>query len=200
MTDLLNARIRKVPAWVIYVLGFGYMGWLFWIALTGGMGVDPVKALEHAYGETGLKLLVLGLAVTPLRQFANVNLLKFRRAFGVTAFMYILAHLLVWLILDVQIPEQIWADIIKRPYITIGMGAFMLLLPLAVTSNNLSVRRLGPNWRRLHWLVYLAVPLGAVHFVMLAKGFQLEPLVYLTLACGLVCLRLKSSRRMAVSR
>ena len=87
-------------------------------------GVDPVKALEHRYGELALQLLIAGLAITPLRRFAGVNLIKFRRALGLVAFFFLLAHLLVWAILDVQTLGRVWADIVKRPYITIGMVGF----------------------------------------------------------------------------
>ena len=109
-------------------------------------------------------------------------------------FTYVSLHLLVWLVLDVQVPGQIWADIVKRPYITVGMAGFVLLLPLAVTSNNLSVRRLGPRWRSLQRLVYPAAILGGVHYVMLAKGFQIEPLIYLALILGLLLLRVPFPR------
>ncbi len=154
------------------------------------MGPEPIKALEHAYGETGLKLLVLTLAVTPLRKYTGVSLLKFRRALGLSAFFYILAHLAVWLVLDVQLIGQIWADIIKRPYITVGMAGFAALLPLAVTSNNASIRKLGAaGWRKLHKLTYLAALLGGAHYIMLVKGIQLEPLVYMAVIVGLLATR-----------
>jgi len=173
--------------------------YLFYMGVTGGLGVEPIKALEHALGEWALQFLIAGLAVTPLRRRLGVNLMKFRRAIGLLSFYYICLHLLVWLLLDVQIPAQIWADIVKRPYITIGMAGFLLLLPLAATSNNLSVRRLGPAWRRLHRLVYPAVLLGAVHFVMLRKGLQIEPLIYLALILALLALRLPARRRARVA-
>jgi len=113
-------------------------------------------------------VLAAGLLVTPLRRFAGLSLLRFRRMLGLIAFYYICAHLLTWLLLDVRNPSAIWADIVKRPYITIGMIGFLALVPLAVTSNNASIRKLGAlGWRRLHMLVYPAVILGAVHFVML---------------------------------
>lgn len=192
MIDSFNSYARKVPAWVVYVIGGIYPFWLLWLALSGGLGVDPAKAMEHALGERALQLLILGLAITPLRKHLGINLIKFRRAIGVTAFFYVFLHLLVWLVLDVQLLDQIWADILKRPYITIGMVGFVLLLPLAVTSNNWSVRRLGPKWRKLHKLTYLACLLGGLHFVMLAKGFQLEPLLYLGTVIVLLLLRLKT--------
>ena len=105
------------------------------------------------------------------------------------AFFYVSAHLLVWLVLDVQIVSQIWADILKRPYITVGMAAFVLMIPLAATSTNRAIRALGARWRKLHRLTYMVALLGALHFVMLVKGFQLEPLVYMGIVIGLLALR-----------
>ncbi len=149
-----------------------------------------MKELEHELGELGLQFLILGLAITPLRRFLGVNLIRFRRAIGVLTFYYVACHLLVWLVLDVQILSQIWADILKRPYITIGMGSFLIMLPLAVTSNNYSVRKLGRNWRQLHKLVYPAVFLGGLHYVMLVKTWQAEPLIYFTVILALLATRL----------
>ena len=186
----VNQIIRKIPVWAIYLLGAFPAPWLLYLAVTGGLGIEPIEALEHELGELALQLLIVGLAVTPLRRLAGLNLIKFRRAIGVLTIAYVSLHLLVWLVLDVQLPSQIWADIVKRPYITVGMGAFLLMLPLAVTSNNWSVRKLGPSWRKLHRLVYPAAFLGALHYVMLAKGFQIEPLIYLAIILGLLALRL----------
>ncbi len=195
LTDTLNTWLRRVPVWAVYILGALPGPYLFYLGATGGLGVEPIKALEHALGQWALQFLIAGLAVTPLRRRLGVNLMAFRRAIGLLSFYYVCLHLLVWLLLDVQIPAQIWGDILKRPYITIGMAAFLLLLPLAATSNNLSLRRLGPAWRRLHRLVYPAVLLGAVHFVLLRKGLQIEPLIYLSLVLGLLALRLPVRRR-----
>lgn len=197
LTDGMNQATRKIPAWPLYILGALPPVWLFYAGVTGGLGVDPVKAMEHQMGEWGLWLLIAGLTITPLQRFFGIRLLKYRRAIGVLAFFYILGHLLIWLVLDVQILSQIWKDILKRPYITIGMAAFTLMIPLAVTSNNWSIRRLGPRWRRLHKLVYLIVPLGGIHFVMLVKGFQIEPLLYLAAILGLLALRLVPKRARA---
>lgn len=193
--DPLNQTLRRLPVWLIYTVGMLPAPWLFFLGLTGGLGVEPIKALEHELGEIGLQFLIAGLAVTPLRRYLGLNLMKFRRAIGLLTFYYIVCHLLVWAILDVQIVSEMWADIIKRPYITIGMVAFVLMLPLAITSNNWSVRQLGRKWRSLHKLVYAAAVLGGLHFVMLAKGFQIEPLIYLGVILGLLALRLPSVRR-----
>ncbi|MFT7593976.1 MAG: sulfoxide reductase heme-binding subunit YedZ [Paracoccaceae bacterium] len=191
IVDRLNTALRRIPTWTIYGLGVAHIGWLFWLGISGGLGVEPISALEHVLGETGLKLLLVGLAITPLRRFAGINLIRFRRAVGLTAFVYITVHLLVWLFLDVQMLDEIWKGIVKRPYITIGMLGFVLMIPLAVTSNNLSLRKLGPGWRRLHRLTYIVVLLGALHFVMLAKGFQIEPLIYMAVALALLATRIK---------
>lgn len=194
MRDRINQSLRRLPTWVIYMLGALPAPWLFYQGLSGNLGADPIKALEHEYGKLALQLLVVGLAITPLRTYARINLLKFRRAIGLLCFFYVTCHLLVWLVLDVQLPGQILADIIKRPYITIGMAGFLLLLPLALTSNTRSIRRLGRNWGRLHKATYLIAILGAVHFILLVKGIQLEPLIYLFVIIGLLLLRLPNLR------
>jgi sulfoxide reductase heme-binding subunit YedZ len=193
--DRVNRALRRVPAWSLYVLGAGWAGWLFWLAATGGLGVEPIEALEHRYGEIALQLIVAGLAVTPLRQQVGLNLMKFRRAIGVLAVCYVLAHFLVWALLDVQALAAVWADIVERPYVTIGMAGFLLLIPLGLTSNDWAVRRLGAlRWRSLHRLVYPAAVLGALHYVWLAKGFQIEPLLYLAAILGLLALRIRGRR------
>lgn len=195
--DAINKGARKVPEWLVYVVGLAPALWLFWLGINGGLGIDPVKALEHRYGRIALQVLIGGLCITPLRKWAGINLLKFRRAIGLIAFAYLVMHLLVWLVLDVQILSQVWADIIKRPYITIGMAGFALLVPLAVTSNRWSIRRLGPRWLQLHRLVYVAIGLGGLHFMMLRKGVQLEPMLYLAAIVVLLGLRLIPARRPA---
>jgi sulfoxide reductase heme-binding subunit YedZ len=195
MKDTINRYARKLPSWSLYCIGLLPIPYMFWQGWTGALGVDPVKALEHAYGEWVLKLLIVGLAITPLRRHAGINLLKFRRAIGLLAFAYVVAHLSVWAVLDVQTPDRVWADIVKRPYITVGMAAFVLMLPLALTSNNASIRRLGQGWRRLHRLTYVVALLGVVHFILLVKGFPVEPLIYLAVVAGLLLLRLRLPRR-----
>lgn len=188
--DRFNSAMRRVPAWTVYVGSLAYAGWVFFQGATGALGPNPVEAIEHAYGEAALYLLIAGLAVTPLRRFAKVNLLKFRRSIGLTCFFFVTIHLLTWAVLDVQALDRVWADIVKRPYITVGMAGFVLLLPLAVTSNNLSVRKLGQTWRQLHKLAYPAAVLGAVHYLMLVKGWQVKPLVMLGVILVLLVLRL----------
>jgi len=195
LMDRANGWVRRVPTWPVYLLCLLPAPWLFWLGLTGGLGVEPIKALEHEYGQLALKFLITGLAVTPLRRFLGLNLLKFRRLLGLVAFTFVGLHLLVWLILDVGAADAILKDIAKRPYITIGMTAFVLLIPLAVTSTSAWVRRLGAKrWQLLHRLVYAAAALGALHYVMLVKGWQIKPLIYLAIVVVLLLLRLPVRR------
>ncbi len=195
LIDRVNIVARAVPVWSLYILLLLPVPWLLYLAQTGGLGREPIKALEHELGEIALQLLIVGLCVTPLRQHLGVNLIKFRRALGLLSFIYVTLHLLVWLILDIGILSQIWADILKRPYITIGMAGFILMLPLAITSNNFSIRKLGPSWRKLHRAVYLIVLLGAVHFIMVKKVWELEPLIYLAVILILLVLRMPRRRK-----
>lgn len=193
--QFINTSMRKIPAWLLYII-LPIPGILtFYAGLTGNLGAEPINALERELGEFGLKLLIVGLAITPLMRFARLNLIKFRRAIGVVAFGYVFAHLLVWLVLDVQVLSQIWADIIKRPYITVGFAAFLLMIPLAFTSNNWSLRKLGPVWRKVHRLTYAVVVLGGIHFIMQAKGFQLEPLVYMAVILAFLATRIPQWRK-----
>ncbi|WP_454270936.1 protein-methionine-sulfoxide reductase heme-binding subunit MsrQ [Roseovarius sp. MBR-51] len=195
--DRINALARRVPVWAVWLLALAPAVWTFYLGLTGGLGAEPIKALERELGEIALQLVILGLCITPLRRHLGVNLIRFRRAVGLLAFSYVCLHLLVWLVLDVQILAQIWADIIKRPYVTVGFSAFLLMIPLAMTSNDFSLRRLGPRWRQLHKLTYGVAVLGAVHFVWLSKGFQIEPLIYLAVILGLLVLRWRPKARIS---
>ncbi len=190
--DTINSTARKVPTWPLYIVGLLPVPWLFYLAQTGGLGREPIKGLEHELGLIALQLLIAGLAITPLRRFAGLNLIRFRRMLGLLAFTYVSLHLAVWVVLDMNLLwGQMWNDIWKRPYITVGMAGFLVLVPLAVTSNAASLRKLGAaGWRKLHKLTYVAVILGAMHFIWLVKGIQLEPFTYLAAIIALLALRL----------
>lgn len=189
MLDRVNTLLRRVPAWTLYLLAPAPVVWIYVLGLTGELGVDPAKRIEHELGLWGLWLLIASLAVTPLRRFVGLNLLKFRRAIGVITFFYLLAHLLTWLVLDVQF-QGVWADVLKRWYITVGMAGFVLMVPLAVTSNDWSLRTLGTTtWRKLHKLTYPIAILGVLHFLLLVKGFQWEPILYAVVIAALLLTR-----------
>lgn len=187
----LNGALRRVPVWAVCGLGLVPLAVLVWRGLSGGLGIDPVKTLEHQLGLAALQLLLAGLLVTPLRRWTGVNLIRYRRAIGLLAFLYAALHLLVWLWLDLQLRwSEIGADLVKRPYVIVGMLGFACLVPLAMTSNGWSVRRLGAAaWQRLHRLAYVAVLLAALHYLLLVKVWSAEPVLYALAAAGLVALR-----------
>ena len=191
----INTGLRKIPTWVLYLILL-IPGLLTIVAgLTDNLGPEPINELEEELGEFALKLLILGLAVSPLLHFTRINLVRFRRAIGVMAFAYVMAHFLVWFLLDLQSLSHIWTEIAKRPYVTVGMAGFIAMIPLALTSNDLSVRRLGRFWRVLHRLTYLVAILAGLHFIMLSKGFDVESLAHMVVILAFLALRIGKWRR-----
>jgi sulfoxide reductase heme-binding subunit YedZ len=162
------------------------------------LGSNPIKEAEHFTGRWVLRFLVVTLAVTPVRQTFGWNWLqKYRRMFGLFAFFYALLHLLIYFLLDLELMwGELAADIIDRPYITIGMAAFLLLLPLAVTSTARMVKRLGgKRWAKLHRAVYIIVILGTIHFWMAVKRDITDPLIFALIFAVLLGYRLVRWRR-----
>ena len=195
LIQLINTGLRKIPTWVLYLILL-IPGLLTLAAgLTDNLGPEPINELEEELGEFALKLLILGLAVSPLLHFTRINLVRFRRAIGVMAFAYVMAHFLVWFLLDLQSLSHIWTEIAKRPYVTVGMAGFIAMIPLALTSNDLSVRRLGRFWRVLHRLTYLVAILAGLHFIMLSKGFDVESLAHMVVILAFLALRIGKWRR-----
>jgi len=187
----ISGVLQRVPVWLVYAVGLIPALAYFALGVMDRLGADPLKVLERELGEWALRFLIAVLAVTPLRQLVGINLLRYRRALGLLAFYYVGFHLLTYVVLDQGLDwAAIGADILKRPYITIGMASFVLLVPLALTSNNASIRRMGHAWSRLHRLVYPAAAGGAVHYVLLVKAWPLEPLVYAAIVAGLLAYRL----------
>ena len=176
----------------IYIIGLMPAVWYFFLGITDQLGADPQKTLERLLGLWALRFLILSLAITPLRRLGGPNLIRYRRAVGLLAFTYASLHLTVYMVLDQALDfAAIWADIVKRPYITVGMFAFVILVPLAITSNNALIRRLGGSaWQRLHRLVYVAAAAAAVHFVMVVKAWPPEPLIYAGIVAILLLFRL----------
>ncbi|MGE0024592.1 MAG: protein-methionine-sulfoxide reductase heme-binding subunit MsrQ [Hyphomicrobium sp.] len=185
------------PAWLgpgsygLYALGLVPAVWTFTLAVTDQLGADPLKVLERSLGLWALRFLVLGLAITPLRRLGGPSLVRFRRTVGLLAFFYALFHVTVYLLLDQQLDiALIWKDLVKRPYITVGLLSFLILVPLAVTSNTTMIKRLGgAAWQKLHRWVYLAAAAAAVHFIMLVKAWPAEPFVYAAIVAALLCFR-----------
>jgi sulfoxide reductase heme-binding subunit YedZ len=161
------------------------------------LGANPIEELIHQLGKWGLKFLLMTLAVTPLRKLTGWNwLIRFRRMLGLFAFVYVLLHFLVYAGLDQRFElTAIIEDIAERPYITIGMSALLLLLPLAVTSTKGMMRRLGKRWQKLHRLVYVIAILGVWHFYWQVKLDTLEALIYAGILAVLLGFRLLVWRR-----
>jgi sulfoxide reductase heme-binding subunit YedZ len=165
--------------------------WTFYAGLANQLGADPMRTLEQTLGLWALRFLIMALAITPLRRLGGPSLVRWRRAIGLLGFYYAALHLTVYLVLDQGLNlAAIWADIVKRPYITIGMLAFTILVPLAITSNGPMIRRLGAAaWRRLHRLVYVATAAAAIHFLLLVKTWPGEPIIYAALIAALLLVR-----------
>lgn len=201
LSERINAVLRPIPIWLVYIVGALpglYIMLGLALALSGtydlfgkSLGIDPAKTIEHWLGELALQFFIATMAISVLRDWFRLKLIKFRRPLGLLTFFYVVLHLGVWLGLDLQFRwGEIWSDILKRPYITIGMVALLALIPLAITSNNAMIRRLGPlRWQRLHKLAYPAILLGGVHYVLIQKVWEAEPLIYLGVICGLLMLR-----------
>jgi methionine sulfoxide reductase heme-binding subunit len=159
------------------------LAWQFydvWQNNSDSLGADPVAEIEHRLGLWALRLLMVALAITPLRQLTGQPvLIRFRRMLGLYAFFYACLHFGAYLGLDLRgYWTQIFAEIVKRPYITVGFSAWLLLLPLAITSTKGWIKRLGRNWGRLHKLVYAVGLLAVLHFWWLVKSDIREPLLY----------------------
>jgi sulfoxide reductase heme-binding subunit YedZ len=149
-------------------------------AVNNTLGANPVEIMTHETGEWTLRLLLVTLAITPLRRLSGKSwLIKLRRMLGLYTFFYACLHFITYIWLDQYFDwMEIIRDIPKRPFITVGFAAFVLLIPLAVTSNNKMMRRLKKNWIKLHKLVYVIAVLGVLHFLWLVKADTLEPLIY----------------------
>jgi len=174
-----SARINALKVWGLYILGLVPALWAFYLGATDQLGADPVKSFEHTLGLWALRFLILTLLVTPIRDVTGISLLRYRRALGLLAFYYVLMHFTVYMVLDQALSiSAVIADIVKRPFITIGMISLALLVPLALTSNNWSIRKLGRRWVTLHKLVYVAIAGGAIHFLMSVKSWPAEPVIY----------------------
>ncbi len=186
-----------VPVWPFYILGFVPAVVYFYLAVTGGLGADPVEAMEHKLGLFALQLLIASLLITPLCQIFRINLIRFRRMIGLMAFYYICLHLTVFLVLDLQlIPSLLKSELTKRPYIIVGLIGFFSLLPLALTSNDWAIRKLGAKrWGQIHKLAYVGAVAGAVHFIWSVKAWPLEPLIYGGIVAALLGYRFVRSRR-----
>src|SRR3954469_20883979 len=160
-------------------------------ALTGTLGVNPAETIQLQTGRWALKFLLLSLAVTPVRRLTGWNVvIQFRRMLGLFAFFYATLHLSAYWAFDLGFAfDTIVTDILKRPFIALGFSAFLLLLPLAVTSTKGWIRRLGKRWTQLHRLVYVAAVLAVLHFAWKVKVFTGDPVIYAAILAALLAFR-----------
>jgi sulfoxide reductase heme-binding subunit YedZ len=176
---------------------------LLWRGFTAGLGANPIEAITHATGDWTLRFLLITLAITPVRRLSGWNrVIGFRRMLGLFAFFYGTLHLLTYLWLDKFFAwSDILHDIPRRPFITVGFSAFVLLVPLALTSTAASIRRLGGRrWRALHRLIYVAALFGVVHYWWLVKADTTLPATYLSILALLFTVRLWFAAGKALQR
>jgi sulfoxide reductase heme-binding subunit YedZ len=181
---------------VLFLLAAMPAVWLGVDALRGNLTADPIEEITHRTGWWAITLLMVTLAVTPIRRLTGWNqAVRLRRMLGLFAFFYVALHLLTYVVLDLFFAFDILLeDVVERPYITVGFAAFLILLALAVTSTRGWIRRLGRRWQRLHRLVYVAALLGVIHFYWQVKADTREPLVYAGILALLLAARLRPAR------
>lgn len=205
---LKDKRIRQIVWWALWVglsiplfwllynwalavdegLGWGYLEALYYHQLTA----NPIEYTNRFLGDWALRFLILGLAITPLARLTKTpQLIAYRRMVGLWAFTYVLFHVTSYVALDQFFAwKLIWADILKRNYITLGMIALTLLIPMAVTSTKGWIKRLGSKtWKNLHKSIYVIAPLAAFHYQMMIKGNQLDPKIYIAIVFALLGIR-----------
>jgi sulfoxide reductase heme-binding subunit YedZ len=176
------------------------VGLIVWDALHDNLGANPVEEITHRTGDWTIRLLLGTLAVAPLRRVTGWNIIRYRRTLGLLAFSYVCLHFLIYLVIDQGFPIQGFAiryvveDIAKRPYITVGFSAFLLLIPLAWTSTKGWIRRLGKRWKALHQLIYVAAALGVLHYLWQVKGDRPTAVYYGLVLVGLLLLRVWHGR------
>ena len=191
MLQFSRSTINRGIKPVVFLLSLVPLSLLVYGVLTDSLGANPVEKLTHQTGLWGLYFLLITLSITPLKKFTGISWpLSLRRMLGLYAFFYGCLHLTVYFWLDQSfLWSAIVEDIVKRPYITLGLTAWLLLLPLALTSNQFSMRLLRKNWKRLHRLVYIASLLVVAHFIWLVKADYTEPLLYLVILLFLLLTR-----------
>lgn len=169
---------------------------LAWWTIEGDLGANPVEFITRYTGDWTLRFLMITLAVTPLRMLSGIGkLLRFRRMLGLFVFFYVCLHFTTYVWLDRELDlGTVITDVIKRPYITVGFTAFLLLIPMAVTSTNKMIKRLGRNWAKLHKSIYIIGALGVLHYLWLVKADVREPIIYAVILIVLLGFRAVKQR------
>lgn len=177
ISDTLFNRVVRPTLFILLLLPALYYTYGYW---QESLGANPLEAIIRGLGDWGLRILLITLAISPLRRLLNwPQILRTRRMFGLYVYFYVVLHLLGYLWFEQFFDwEEIWFDILERPFITIGMAAVVLLTPLAITSTKGMIRRLGKNWKRLHLLIYPISIMAVIHFWWMVKLDVTEPMIY----------------------
>jgi methionine sulfoxide reductase heme-binding subunit len=180
MSSLLSMTRNTILKPIVFLAALLPLAQLIFRQLTTGLGANPVEVMTHRTGLTALILLFITLAITPLRKMTGLYwLIQYRRMLGLFAFFYACLHFLIYAVLDQSLDlASVTKDVYKRPFITVGFLAFILMFPLALTSTKGWIRRLGKRWQQLHRLIYVSAAAGALHFFWLVKKDKREPLIY----------------------
>lgn len=191
--SITSRRVTAAAKAVLFVACLLPALWLALRAVDGGLGANPIETVARDTGQWALRMLMVTLAVTPLRRFTGwTGLVRYRRMLGLYSFFYATLHVTTYVVLDQFFAwGEILADLRERPFILAGATTFVLLVPLAATSTHGWQRRLGRHWRRLHRLAYAALALAVLHFLWLVKADLREPLIYLAIAAVLLGSRLR---------
>ncbi|MCW5978393.1 MAG: sulfoxide reductase heme-binding subunit YedZ [Bryobacteraceae bacterium] len=200
MASLLRSRWLKP---VVFLLCLLPLGLLILRGFQGELGANPIEYITHATGDWTMRFLLITLSITPVRRIAKQpDLIRFRRMLGLFSFFYGCLHLMTWMWLDKFFdPGEMWADVVKRRFITAGMVGFVAMIPLAFTSTRGWIRRLGGrNWQRLHRLIYVSAAAGVVHYYWLVKSDIRLPALYAGILAILLLLRAPFARRQAAVR
>lgn len=197
-TSRQSATGRRIARVLVWAAVLGPLPWLVWLAVSGGLGANPIESLQHRTGHYAIRLLAASLVITPLKQLTGWGwLIINRRTLGLGAFTWAMVHLSVYVGLDLALDfSQFFEDVIKRRYIAVGMLAIALLTPLAVTSTKGWIKRLGgAKWNKLHRLVYVAMIAATVHYLWAVKRDITLPVLYFVVVAVLLGFRLVMWRR-----
>ena len=181
----------------IFILCLWPLGIIILDIYFNDLGAEPVKKIMNHFGEWTLIFICLTLAMSPLKRITNLSFwIKFRRMLGLFVFFYATIHLLTYVGLDYRFDWQpIFNDVLKKKYIFIGFSAWLLLIPLAVTSSQKMIKILKHNWKNLHRLIYVIAIFGSLHYIWLSKTIFFKPLIYTTIIVVLLALRIKIKKR-----
>ena len=191
-----RAIFKHLPVSLLYLILLIPIPLYFYWGVENQLVPDPLRFLEHKYGELGLVFLLITLSISPLLRYAKINLMKFRRCVGLVAFYYVISHICVYFFLDIGLSmDLLLSDLQKRYYIIAGFFAFITLIPLALTSNNFSLRKLNTKiWNKIHSFVYVAIILSIFHFILMSKTWTGELYFYTLITVIILALKLKRTK------